>query len=129
MSLYVLVKHLHLTLAGLAALGFVLRFARLVGLFPRSRGANLLHLADMGVWLTLLTGGLLIWLTGQTSLSLLQPWLLGKLLLLVAALMLASQALSSRASWPSRWLAFLAVLGLLYAIVELALHKRLMLLA
>jgi len=124
MNLYLVVKHLHLTVVGLALLGLMLRFARQAGLFPRTWGAGLLRLTDLGVWLTLLTGILLAWLTGQTGFGLLQPWLLEKLVLLAAVLLLAFYALRGRGGWPGRALAMLAVLGLLYAIAQLALHKH-----
>ena len=122
--MYVVLKHLHLTLIVGAVLMFMLRFywAQTGSIFARNGRA-----LQAGGWLNglvVLSGVLLCMVLDLNPLNNGIPWLSEKLSAVLAVAFLGMMALRLARSNSIRWFAFLGALGWIFFIAKLAVLKQ-----
>lgn len=122
--MYVVLKHLHLTLIAGAVLMFILRFYWLQTGSSRAGSARTLTLSGWLNGLVVLSGVLLCMVLDLNPLNNGIPWLSEKLSAVLAVAFLGMMALRLARSNSIRWFAFLGALGWIFFIAKLAVLKQ-----
>ncbi|MCR3985671.1 SirB2 family protein [Aeromonas caviae] len=122
--MYVVLKHLHLTLIAGAVLMFILRFYWLQTGSALAGGAHTLKISGWLNGLVVLSGVLLCMVLGLNPLNNAIPWLAEKLTSILVVAFLAMMALRLARSNGIRWFAFLGALGWIFFIAKLAVQKQ-----
>lgn len=122
--MYVVLKHLHLTLIVGAVLMFMLRFYWAQTGSIHARNGRVLQAGGWLNGLVVLSGVLLCMVLDLNPLNNGIPWLSEKLSAVLAVAFLGMMALRLARSNSIRWFAFLGALGWIFFIAKLAVQKQ-----
>ena len=122
--MYVVLKHLHLTLIVGAVLMFMLRFYWAQTGSIHARNDRVLQASGWLNGLVVLSGVLLCMVLDLNPLNNGIPWLSEKLSAVLAVAFLGMMALRLARSNSIRWFAFLGALGWIFFIAKLAVQKQ-----
>ena len=122
--MYVVLKHLHLTLIVGAVLMFMLRFYWAQTGSILARNGRVLQASGWLNGLVVLSGVLLCMVLDLNPLNNGIPWLSEKLSAVLAVAFLGMMALRLARSNSIRWFAFLGALGWIFFIAKLAVQKQ-----
>ncbi|MCE9945119.1 SirB2 family protein [Aeromonas rivipollensis] len=122
--MYVVLKHLHLTLIVGAVLMFMLRFYWAQTGSIHARNGRVLQACGWLNGLVVLSGVLLCMVLDLNPLNNGIPWLSEKLSAVLAVAFLGMMALRLARSNSIRWFAFLGALGWIFFIAKLAVQKQ-----
>ncbi len=116
---YEALTHLHLTTIGISVLLFIIRFGITIAGYPTAKWLNIVpHIIN----LALIVSGVMLAVTlGLKATE--QPWVLSKLILLVAYIVLALLSMKPKFAKPARWGFAVAALLCVYAMANAAITK------
>ena len=122
--MYVVLKHLHLTLIVGAVLMFMLRFYWAQTGSIHARNGRVLQASGWLNGLVVLSGVLLCMVLDLNPLNNGTPWLSEKLTAILVVAFLAMMALRLARNNGIRWFAFLGAIGWVFFIAKLAVYKQ-----
>ena len=122
--MYVVLKHLHLTLIVGAVLMFMLRFYWAQTGSIHARNGRVLQASGWLNGLVVLSGVLLCMVLDLNPLNNGTPWLSEKLTAILVVASLAMMALRLARNNGIRWFAFLGAIGWVFFIAKLAVYKQ-----